>query len=233
LYNYEEIAANVEEIRKKMQTSLGGANRQVTLLAATKTVPPEVINYAIDSLGITDIGENRVQELLDKYDALHLDNARLHFIGSLQTNKVKYIVDKVCMIHSVDSEKLALEIDRQARKHGIIMDVLIEVNIGREENKGGVMPEDVEALADKINELDGLRLCGMMTIAPKCGEKSEYFKYFDKTYQIFIDILQKKLHNINIPVLSMGMSDSYEEAIACGSNMIRVGSSIFGARSYS
>ncbi|MBQ4574502.1 MAG: YggS family pyridoxal phosphate-dependent enzyme [Clostridia bacterium] len=216
-----------------MQTSLGGANRQVTLLAATKTVPPEVINYAIDSLGITDIGENRVQELLDKYDALHLDNARLHFIGSLQTNKVKYIVDKVCMIHSVDSEKLALEIDRQARKHGIIMDVLIEVNIGREENKGGVMPEDVEALADKINELDGLRLCGMMTIAPKCGEKSEYFKYFDKTYQIFIDILQKKLHNINIPVLSMGMSDSYEEAIACGSNMIRVGSSIFGARSYS
>ncbi len=233
MYNYEEIAANVEEIRKKMQTSLGGANRQVTLLAATKTVPPEVINYAIDSLGITDIGENRVQELLDKYDALHLDNARLHFIGSLQTNKVKYIVDKVCMIHSVDSEKLALEIDRQARKHGIIMDVLIEVNIGREENKGGVMPEDVEALADKINELDGLRLCGMMTIAPKCGEKSEYFKYFDKTYQIFIDILQKKLHNINIPVLSMGMSDSYEEAIACGSNMIRVGSSIFGARSYS
>ena len=233
MYNYEEIAANVEEIRKKMQTSLGGANRQVTLLAATKTVPPEVINYAIDSLGITDIGENRVQELLDKYDALHLDNARLHFIGSLQTNKVKYIVDKVCMIHSVDSEKLALEIDRQARKHGIIMDVLIEVNIGREENKGGVMPEDVETLADKINELDGLRLCGMMTIAPKCGEKSEYFKYFDKTYQIFIDILQKKLHNINIPVLSMGMSDSYEEAIACGSNMIRVGSSIFGARSYS
>ncbi|MBO5274848.1 MAG: YggS family pyridoxal phosphate-dependent enzyme [Clostridia bacterium] len=216
-----------------MQTSLGGANRQVTLLAATKTVPPEVINYAIDSLGITDIGENRVQELLDKYDALHLDNARLHFIGSLQTNKVKYIVDKVCMIHSVDSEKLALEIDRQARKHDIIMDVLIEVNIGREENKGGVMPEDVETLADKINELDGLRLCGMMTIAPKCGEKSEYFKYFDKTYQIFIDILQKKLHNINIPVLSMGMSDSYEEAIACGSNMIRVGSSIFGARSYS
>ena len=191
MYNYEEIAANVEEIRKKMQTSLGGANRQVTLLAATKTVPPEVINYAIDSLGITDIGENRVQELLDKYDALHLDNARLHFIGSLQTNKVKYIVDKVCMIHSVDSEKLALEIDRQARKHGIIMDVLIEVNIGREENKGGVMPEDVETLADKINELDGLRLCGMMTIAPKCGEKSEYFKYFDKTYQIFIDILQK------------------------------------------
>ena len=233
MFNYEEIAANVEEIRKKMQTSLGGANRQVTLLAATKTVPPEVINYAIDNLGITDIGENRVQELLDKYDALHLDNARLHFIGSLQTNKVKYIVDKVCMIHSVDSEKLALEIDRQARKHDIIMDVLIEVNIGREENKGGVMPEDVETLADKINELDGLRLCGMMTIAPKCGEKSEYFKYFDKTYQIFIDILKKKLHNINIPVLSMGMSDSYEEAIACGSNMIRVGSSIFGARSYS
>ncbi len=216
-----------------LESSPQSANRQVTLLAATKTVPPEVINYAIDELGITDIGENRVQELLDKYDSLHLDRARLHFIGSLQTNKVKYIIDKVCMIHSVDSEKLALEINRQAEKHGIVMDVLIEVNIGREENKGGVLPEDVEALADKICGLERLRLCGMMTIAPKCVEKSDYLKYFDKTYQIFIDILQKKLHNINMPVLSMGMSDSYEEAIACGSTMIRVGSSLFGARSYS
>lgn len=233
MYHYEEIAANIEEIRRKTQASLGGATGQVTLLAATKTVPPEVINYAIDRCGITDIGENRVQELLDKYDTLHLEHARLHFIGSLQTNKVKYIIDKVCMIHSVDSAKLAVEIDRQAKKHGIVMDVLIEVNIGRETNKGGVMPENVEELADQINALGGLRLCGMMTIAPKCDKKDDYSKYFKKTYQIFIDNLQKKLHNIDIPVLSMGMSDSYEEAVACGSTMIRVGTGIFGARSYS
>lgn len=208
------------------------AKGEVTLLAATKTVPLEVINYAIDHLGLADIGENRVQELLEKYDGLHKDGVRIHFIGRLQTNKVKYIIDKVSLIHSVDSEKLAAEIDRQAKKHGITMDILVEVNIGREENKGGILPEEVDAFFDRLAAYSSLNPRGIMAIPPAGATEAQTRNYFEQTYQIFIDILQKKLHNISGCVLSMGMSDSYREALDCGSNLIRLGSALFGKRHY-
>lgn len=227
----QALAQNLEDVKSRM----AGANRlgqDVTLLCATKTVDPEVINYVTKELGVTHIGENRVQELLDKYDALYKENVNIHFIGSLQTNKVKYIIDKVSMIHSLDSVKLAKEIDRQAQKHGKVMDVLVEINIAEEENKGGIAPGEVEAFLSEIAGFEHIRVCGFMTMAPFWSEKEDYYKYFEKTYAIFLDFLKKKPHNIINPVLSMGMSDSFEYAIACGSNMIRVGTTVFGVRNY-
>ncbi len=235
-FDHALIAERLKSARDKI-TSLSNG-RDVKLLAVTKTVPVDVINYTIDELGITAIGENRVQELLEKYDHLHQPkNGKLeiHLIGSLQTNKVKYIIDKVDMIESVDSLKLAAEIDKQAKKHSLTMDILVEVNIGREEQKGGVMPEELDGFIEKLGEFSSLNLRGLMTIAPKCDEKSDYLKFFEKTYQYFIDISEKKLHNISrdsFNVLSMGMSTSYPEAIRAGSTEVRLGSTIFGARTY-
>ncbi len=229
-----DLRANLEDIRSRIDASKkkSVAKDDVTLLCATKTVPADVINYVTRELGITDIGENRVQELLSKYDELEKDRINLHFIGSLQTNKVKYIIDKVCMIHSLDSLKLAKEIDRQAKKIGRVMDVLVEVNIGEEENKGGIMPHELEDFLSELAVFDNIRVRGLMTIAPNCEEITEYHKYFAKTYQFFIDILPKKIHNIYSPVLSMGMSDSFEAAIECGSNLVRLGTIVFGQRNY-
>ena len=235
-FDHNLIAERLEATRKEIASLSAG--RDIKLLAVTKTVPVDVINYAIDELGITAIGENRVQELLEKYDSLHHPEGgklEIHLIGSLQTNKVKYIIDKVDIIESVDSLKLAAEIDKQAKKHSLTMDILVEVNIGHEEQKGGVMPEELEEFIEKLGEFSSLRLRGLMTIAPKCDEKNDYLKFFEKTYQYFIDISQKKLHNISrdsFNVLSMGMSQSYPEAIRAGSTEIRLGSTIFGARTY-
>lgn len=220
--NMPRIAAEVE--------ALGGG--KATLLAATKTVPVEVINYAIDHLGLRCIGENRVQELLEKYDALHKDGVEIHFIGRLQTNKVKYIIDKVSLIHSVDSEKLAKEIDRQAKKHGIVMDILVEVNIGREESKGGIMPEEVAAFLDLLRAYENIRPVGLMTIPPAGITSEEAEQYFQQTYEIFVDISKNKLYNNNKYVLSMGMSDTYREALKHGATVVRVGSALFGRRTY-
>ena len=225
--NLSGITARIAEAVKRSPT---GA--PVTLLAATKTVPADVINYSVCELGITDIGENRVQELLDKYDELEKDRMNIHFIGKLQTNKVKYIIDKVCLIHSVDSLKLAAEIDKRAAAIGKVMDVLVEINVGYEENKSGISPEEASDFLDKISAFPNVNVRGLMTIAPICEEKSEYLTYFKKIYQIFLDILPKKIHNIREPVLSMGMSGSFEQAIECGSTMVRIGTSIFGQRNY-
>lgn len=235
-YDRDRIRTSLEEARSEIAQLSGGRN--VKLMAVTKTVPVEIINYAIDELGITAIGENRVQELLSKYDQLHQPKdgkLEIHLIGSLQTNKVKYIIDKVDMIESVDSLKLAAEIDRQAKKHGIVMDILVEVNIGREEQKGGVMPEELEAFVDSLDQFSSLRLRGLMTIAPKCEDNVDYFKFFCKTYEYFLDISAKKFHNISggsFDTLSMGMSQSYREAVKAGSNEVRLGSAIFGSRIY-
>lgn len=235
-YDRDRIRTSLEEARSEIAQLSGGRN--VKLMAVTKTVPVEIINYAIDELGITAIGENRVQELLSKYDQLHQPKdgkLEIHLIGSLQTNKVKYIIDKVDMIESVDSLKLAAEIDRQAKKHGIVMDILVEVNIGREEQKGGVMPEELEAFVDSLDRFSSLRLRGLMTIAPKCEDNVDYFKFFCKTYEYFLDISAKKFHNISggpFDTLSMGMSQSYREAVKAGSNEVRLGSAIFGSRIY-
>ena len=211
--NVKNTLSNITE--KQRSSSF---NQNVTLLAATKTVPAEVINYVTQELGIKNIGENRVQELIDKYDALNLDGVKLHFIGKLQTNKVKYIIDKVDMIHSLDSIKLAKEIDSRAKKSG------------REENKSGIYPEEVPDFLTKLDEFSNIRVKGFMTIAPVCVEKEEYRKYFRETYSIFIDNLQNKHHNIDVEVLSMGMTDSYTVAIEEGSSVVRIGSAIFGSR---
>lgn len=227
----EAVQVRWQQIHERISRASGGRN--IRILAATKTVSADIINYAIDHLGLSLIGENRVQELLLKYDALHKENLEIHFIGRLQTNKVKYIVDKVDMIESVDSYRLAEEISRRSLKIGRIMNILVEVNIGREASKGGVFPEELDAFLDKIEPLSGIRFAGIMVIPPKNGENDSSEKYFLESYQIFLDIQKKKHHNIVKPlILSMGMSDSYEEAIRCGSDEVRLGSALFGHRIY-
>jgi pyridoxal phosphate enzyme (YggS family) len=187
---------------------------------------PEDINYLI-SLGATIIGENKVNELLEKYEQYD-KRASLHFIGTLQRNKVKYIYDKVDMIHSVDKMSLAEEINKQCAKIGKVMDVLIEVNSGREENKSGAMPEDVATLVRDCSALPYLNVRGLMTMAPRCETKEEYMKYFSLTRALFDEIFG----NDDNAVLSMGMSQSYEYAIEAGSTLVRLGSTIFGERKY-
>ena len=226
--DYTYIDRNVDEIKRRIREAERASGREgVMLLAAVKYATPEEIDHLI-GLGIRDIGENRVQQLLEHYESMReRDNVNIHFIGTLQTNKVKYIIDKVCLIHSVDSVKLAAEIDKQAKKYGKVMDVLVEVNSGEEESKSGVMPCDVEALCNEISGFSNINLKGFMTMAPKCEKKEEYYKYFEETYENVLDIWTKKLHNIGKPIISMGMSESFEEAIACGSDIVRVGRALF------
>ncbi len=225
--NYEEIT---EKIARAAETS-GRKPEQITFLAATKTVEPALINYAI-SLGLRHIGENRVQELLSKYEEYDLKNCDLQFIGHLQSNKVRQIVGKVSMIQSVDSVKLASEIARQSAMHHITTDVLLEVNIGSEPNKSGVPAEQLEELLESVSRLPEIRVKGLMTIPPVCDNKSDTCKFFDKMYKLFIDISGKTLDNVSMDYLSMGMSDDYEEAVLSGANMVRIGSRLFGARIY-
>ncbi len=225
------LERNISGVRQRIREAERLAGRQtdsVQMIAAVKYATMEEINHLHTALGVNDLGENRVQQLLEHYEGLaDRETARLHFIGTLQTNKVKYIIDKVCMIHSVDSVRLAAEIDKQAKKHGLVMDVLAEINSGEEENKSGLLPREVEDFCMQIGEFSNLRLCGFMTMAPKCDKKEDYIKYFQQTYAQVLDIWTKKLHNIDRPILSMGMSESFEEAIACGSDMVRIGRSLF------
>ena len=231
------VKERIETAKKTLSDYEESSGRRIKLLVVTKTVPVEVINYAIDELGIDAIGENRVQELLEKFDSLHSPAGKkleIHLIGSLQTNKVKYIADKVDMIESLDSEKLAAEIDKHCKKLGRTMDVLIEVNIGREPQKGGVMPEDLMSFVERLKDFPALRLRGLMTIAP-VTDSDGYMKYFTETHRYFTEIKQKladKTDGNFFDTLSMGMSDSFPEAVRCGSNEVRLGSSLFGRRTY-
>ena len=226
-YNYKLINERIAEAAQKV----GKKREDITLLAATKTVDVDVINYAI-SLGLDHIGENKVQELLSKYDNYDLENASLQFIGHLQTNKVRQIVDKVDLIQSVDSLKLATEISKQSLKINKKTDVLVEVNIGKEENKSGVFPEQLEELLCQISLLDGINVKGLMSIPPICDNAQKISNYFNNIHKLFIDISDKKIDNISMTILSMGMSSDYYEAILQGSNMVRVGSLLFGDRNY-
>lgn len=230
---FEDIRENLKEIEYKIgeASAKRESDRKVNVLLATKTVVPERILFAADILGYRLIGENRVPELLSKYDALK-DHADMHLIGHLQTNKVKSIVGKVSLIESVDSVRLSKEIDRISAERGLVSDVLVEINIGREESKGGIMPEDADGFFSELSAFEHIRPVGLMTMAPKCEKKDEYRKYFSKTYGIFLDISKKYLYNIIEPVLSMGMSDSYEEAVAEGATEVRLGSAVFGSRFY-
>lgn len=228
--SFEYIDKNVSEVRERIEKAKARAGREddnVMLLAAVKYAEPEEIEYLYHHAGVRQVGENRVQQLLSHIEAIDCEGLEFHFIGTLQTNKVKYIIDKVSMIHSVDSVKLAAEIDRQAKKHGLIMDVLIEINSGEEESKSGVLPEELDALCDAVLGFENINLRGFMTMAPKCEKKEEYLKYFQQTYQQVLDIWAKKMHNISKPIISMGMSDSFEEAILSGSDIVRVGRRLF------
>ena len=228
--DFSYIDRNVADIRERMETAAACAKRsdgEVLLLAAVKYADSEEIDYLTRVCGVKDIGENRVQQLLEHYEKIDTSDINIHFIGTLQTNKVKYIIDKVTMIHSLDSLKLAAEIDKQAKKHGLVMDVLVEINSGEEENKSGILPCDAEEFCLSLSQFSGLRLCGFMTMAPKCDKKEDYLKYFQQTYAQVLDIWTKKLHNISKPIISMGMSESFEPAIECGSNIVRIGRSLF------
>ena len=227
--DYSYLDRNVAQIRARMDKarSESGRDDEVMLLAAIKSADVGEIKYIHESLGINDVGENRVQQLLERYEQIKSDDLNIHFIGKLQTNKVKYIIDKVCMIHSLDSLKLAEQINKQAEKRGVVMDVLVEINSGEEENKSGVMPDEAEALCRELGKFKSINLRGFMTMAPQCEKKEDYNKYFSQTYKLVLDIWTKKLHNIGRPIISMGMSESFEEAIAEGSDIVRVGRSMF------
>ncbi|MBE6899231.1 MAG: YggS family pyridoxal phosphate-dependent enzyme [Ruminococcaceae bacterium] len=228
-----ETALNVKDAFENISKAAEKAGRnpsEIRLMAVTKTVTPEKINEAIKS-GCDLLGENRVQELLEKYE-FYDKSAEIHFIGRLQTNKVKYIVDKVSMIESVDSLKLAEEIERRCAKIGKVMDVLLEVNIAGEESKGGFSPDEVVEISEKIKEFPHLRLRGLMTIGRFGAEIEETRQYFEKMRHLLVDIKKKNIYNIYINVLSMGMSSDYELAVSEGATIVRIGRGLFGERKY-
>ncbi len=230
--NLETIKENLEVINENIVNACIKAGRkedEVKLLAVTKTVDIERINYAIDC-GATLIGENRVQEILEKLPKL--SPCALHLIGHLQSNKARKIVGKADVIESVDSLSIAKEISKQASKQGITQKILLEVNIGNEESKFGFDIEEVEERALEIAEFDSIHISGLMCVAPICEDKAHLIKIFSNMHNLFIDIGSKNVHNITMDILSMGMSGDYEEAIAGGSNLIRIGSAIFGPRLY-
>lgn len=203
----------------------------VLLVAVTKTHPADIINEAIDA-GATDIGENKAQEIMDKYD--QVKPVRWHMIGHLQTNKVKYIIDKVDMIHSVDSLKLAKEINKRAANHDKIMDVLVQVNSAQEESKFGVTSEETGELIDAIlANCPNVKICGLMCIAPFDENPDNVRKYFAELKKIYDDYKKIEHDNLDFKYLSMGMSHDYKVAIEEGSNLVRVGTAIFGERDYS
>ena len=228
------ITENVTRIRENMAKAAIAAGRDpasVKLCAATKMNGPDAVREAIRA-GVDCCGENKVQELTAKMAEDAYAGAPVHFIGHLQTNKVKQVVGRVDLIQSVDSLRLLAAIDREAAKQGIRQDILLEINIGGEESKSGFAPEEVPEIADKLSGFPNVRLRGLMAIPPVCQNPGDNRKFFEKIYQLSVDIKEKKDDNVCVDVLSMGMSDDYADAIACGSTMIRVGTAIFGARDY-
>ncbi|MBR3149638.1 MAG: YggS family pyridoxal phosphate-dependent enzyme [Eubacterium sp.] len=226
LENYKRVKEQVSEAAVKA----GRDENDVRLMCVTKTVEAQYINPVLDE-GADLIGENRVQEYLGKKDLLHLDGVERHLIGHLQTNKVRQIVGEVDMIESVDSLKLAKEISKQSEKLGTATNVLVEVNVGREESKSGIYIEQLDELLHQISELSFIKVKGLMTIPPICDE-NEVRKYFWEVHKSFVDFKEKNIDNIDMKILSMGMSGDYEAAVLEGSNIVRVGSAIFGARKY-
>lgn len=221
------IKENIEKVRGNIALACAESGRNpgdVLLLAVTKTRSSDEINEAIDA-GITDIAENRVQELISKYDDVS-PNVRWHLIGHLQTNKVKYIADKVCMIHSVDTLKLAKEISERCKKLSKVMNILIEVNSG-EENKNGVSYSDAEKLIEEVSKLSNVHISGLMTMAPLSAEKDELMGVFSRLKKLSVDIDAKKYDNVDMNVLSMGMSGDYYEAVLSGATIVRIGRTLF------
>lgn len=227
------IKENLDNIYTRIKLAAEKSGRtidDVKLIAVSKTIDADRIQQVYD-FGIIDFGENRVQELLEKYDKLD-STCKWHLIGHLQTNKVKYIIDKVSMIHSVDSIPLVKEIDSRAGKIGRKVDILLQVNVSGEESKFGISPDEVESYVGIISQLKNVCLKGMMTIAPFAENPEEIRPVFKKLYQIYIDINNKRIDNVTMDYLSMGMSNDFEVAIEEGSNVVRIGTGIFGKRDY-
>ncbi len=228
------IAENIAHIRANIAEAAIAAGRnpeEIMLCAATKMNDAENVRQAIRA-GVDCCGENRVQELTKKLSENAYDGAPVHFIGHLQTNKVKQVVGKVDLIQSVDSVRLLEAIAKEAGRQGIRQDVLLEVNIGGEENKTGCSREELTRMLEKAGEFDTIRVVGLMTVPPICQNSADSVKFFQEMYNLSVDIKAKKYDNVWVDILSMGMSGDYREAIACGSTMIRVGTAIFGARDY-
>ena len=229
------IAENVARIRAEMvkaALACGRDPKEIQLCAATKMNDADAVRQAI-AAGVDCCGENRVQELTAKLAENAYAGAPVHFIGHLQTNKVKQVVGKVDLIQSVDSERLLRAIDAEAARQGIRQDILLEVNIGNEESKSGFRPEEILPILEKMGEFSNVCMKGLMAIPPISTFPGENLQYFQKMFQLSVDIREKINDNVTVDCLSMGMSDDYMDAIACGSTMIRVGTAIFGARDYS
>jgi PLP dependent protein len=232
--DFDYVAGNIEKVREKIERAAeksGRSARDITLMAVTKTMPAQAVAAAFDC-GVTLFGENRVQELLDKLPFLDMTGRSAHIIGHLQTNKVKYIIDKADMIQSLDSVRLAKEIDRQAEKVGKIMDVLVEVNIGQEQSKSGVLPQELFEFVERVSDFEHINIRGLMAIPPFEEDKEKTRPYFAQIRKLFIDIAAKKSDNKRMNILSMGMSSDFDIAIEEGSTLVRVGTSIFGKRKY-
>ena len=226
----KENLKQVEENIRRSCEKVGRDPAEVTLIAVSKTKPVEAIREAMD-YGIRDFGENKVQELTNKIESIP-EKLNWHLIGHLQRNKVKYIIDSACLIHSVDSLRLALQINEEAKKKGIIANILIEVNIAKEESKFGVAKEEVRDLLKEIKNLKYVCVKGLMTIAPYVDNAEENRGYFSEMYKLFIDMRSENADNISMEILSMGMTGDYQVAIEEGATMVRVGTGIFGERNY-
>lgn len=227
--NYSYVDENLKLIRENVGEAAEKCGRKaedIRIMAVTKTVAPEIVNHAIE-LGLDLLGENRVQEYLSKAEAY--SPAEVHFIGGLQTNKVKYIIESVSMIQSVDSLKLGTEIDRLAAKHGRVMDILCEVNIGGEESKGGVAPDKLRELIAQLAQLKNIRIKGLMTIPPP----SQSDVFLGRMQELYNDLRDNKIEGADMQVLSLGMTHDYAEAVKYGSTLVRIGTGLFGARDYS
>ena len=228
------IAKNIAAIRERMDAAAIAAGRDpkdILLCAATKMNDADAVRQAIAG-GVSCCGENRVQELTQKLAENAYAGAPVHFIGHLQTNKVKNVVGKVDLIQSVDSPRLAAAIDGQGKKLGIIQDVLLEVNIAGEASKSGFSAEELYAFLENCGEFSNIRVLGLMAIPPITQNSTDNHKFFQEMYNLSVDIRAKKYDNVWVDILSMGMSDDFADAIACGSTMVRIGTAIFGARDY-
>jgi pyridoxal phosphate enzyme (YggS family) len=227
-----DIAQSIEFINARIESACHRAGRKndVKMVAVTKTVDAERIKKALDC-GISTIGENKVQEIVDKFSLVDSD-VEWHMIGHLQTNKVKYIVDKVAMIQSLDSIRLAEEINKQFDKYGRIIDVLVEINIGGERNKYGVDPDSAIGFIEDVSRFPNIKVCGLMTVAPALADKEEVRPYFRRMKHIFEEVKTRQIKNAEMMFLSMGMTNDFETAVEEGSNMVRIGSGIFGERKY-
>ncbi len=229
------IKSNIEEIKARIEHAAVNAGRDpqgITLLAATKMNSADRVQAAIHC-GIRCCGKNKVQELLDKYEQNAYEGADLQFIGTLQTNKVKYLIGKVSLIQSVGSIHLGKTIAKEASKKNIVQDILIEVNIGLEEAKSGLLPQDLFSCIEELSVLPSLRIRGLMAIPPVANTDTGNTGYFQQIKELYEELRGREYPNVQADILSMGMTDDFEEAIACGSTMIRLGTAIFGRRNYS